>query len=112
MLFKYAVDALETVPLLNRQVIASRQDARVLNGVTLACYPCRPAAIRGLRARVIVCDELAFYRSSEGYPTDAEMLRAARPCLATTAGRLIVLSSPYRAMGRPLGSAPPVPRTR
>ncbi|MEI8084543.1 MAG: hypothetical protein WCI74_22115, partial [Actinomycetes bacterium] len=50
-------------------------------------------------ARVVVCDELAFYRSSENLPTDVEMLRAVRPCLATTHGKLIVLSSPYAQVG-------------
>ena len=100
VLFAYAAGVFEAVPLLSRQVVASRQDARVLkNGITLACYPCRPAAIRGLRARVIVADELAFYRNSENLPVDAEMLRAARPCLATTGGKLIILSSPYGQSG-------------
>jgi hypothetical protein len=28
----------------------------------LAAYPCRPPAIRGLRARIAVLDELGFYR--------------------------------------------------
>jgi hypothetical protein len=58
-----------------------------------------PAAVRGLRARVAVVDELAFFRSSEDFPVDVEMLRALRPCLATTGGRLIVLSSPYAQTG-------------
>jgi integrase len=35
---------------------------------------------------VVVCDELAFFRSSEGFPTDVEMLRALRPTPATTGG--------------------------
>src|SRR5262249_23483102 len=60
---------------------------------------CRPQAIRGLRARVCVADEMAFFRSSEGFPTDTEMLRALRPTLATTGGKLIVLSSPYGQTG-------------
>jgi hypothetical protein len=46
-----------------------------------------------------VCDELAFFRSSENLSTDTEMLRALRPCLATTGGKLIVLSSPYGQTG-------------
>jgi hypothetical protein len=48
---------------------------------------------------VAVADELAFFRSTEGYPTDREMLRALRPTLATTGGKLIVLSSPYAQSG-------------
>jgi hypothetical protein len=61
--------------------------------------PLKTAWIRGIRARVAVCDELAFFRSSENVPQDVEMLRALRPCLATTGGKLIVLSSPYAQSG-------------
>jgi hypothetical protein len=68
-------------------------------GVVLASYPCRPHAVRGLRATVVICSELAFFRSTEGYPTDVEMLRAVRPMLATTNGKLVVLSSPYGRSG-------------
>jgi hypothetical protein len=58
-----------------------------------------------------VADELAFYRSTENIPVDVEMLRALRPCLATTGGKLIVLSSPYGSTGalydlRPRGMLP------
>src|SRR5262249_13561187 len=67
--------------------------------VTLAAYPCRPESIRGIRARVVICSELAFFRNSENMPNDLEMLRAIRPCLATTGGKLIILSSPYGESG-------------
>jgi hypothetical protein len=67
--------------------------------VTIAAYPCRPAAVRGLRAIVVVCDELAFFTSTDGRPTDTEMLRAGRPTLATTGGKFIILSSPYGQSG-------------
>src|SRR5207302_8129722 len=67
--------------------------------VSLAAYPCRPEAVRGLTATVCISDELAFYIASDGRPTDLEMLRALRTRLATTRGRLIVLSSPYAQAG-------------
>src|SRR5581483_6486506 len=60
---------------------------------------CRPASVRGLRARVAVVDELAFFTSTDGRPTDVEMLRALRPALATTGGKVVVLSSPYSQAG-------------
>jgi hypothetical protein len=86
--------------MLSRFVVNRTADTLQLeNGMAIAAYPCRPQAIRGLRARVVVCDELAFFRSTENIPVDVEMLRAARPCLATTGGRLIVLSSPYSQSG-------------
>jgi hypothetical protein len=100
VLLRYARAAFELVPLLRPLVADQTSEAVTLtSGVTLAAYPCRPAAVRGLRARAVAVDELAFFRSSEGYPTDVEMLRAVRPTLATTGGRLIVLSSPYGQAG-------------
>jgi hypothetical protein len=100
VLLRYARAPFDLVPLLRPLVADQTSEAVTLtSGVTLAAYPCRPASVRGLRARVVAVDELAFFRSSEGYPTDVEMLRAVRPTLATTGGRLIVLSSPYGQAG-------------
>jgi hypothetical protein len=48
---------------------------------------------------VAVADELAFFRSSDLLPLDVEALRAVRPTLATTGGKLIILSSPYGQAG-------------
>jgi hypothetical protein len=102
VLFSYAVEPFDTIPLLAGMVDRTRRQADTLflkNGVTLAAYPCRPQALRGIRARVVVADEIAHYRSSEGNPVDVELLRAARPTTATTGGRLILLSSPYGQSG-------------
>lgn len=99
-LLRYAVAPFESVPALERSVTSQTADALTLaSGVVLAAYPCRPAAVRGLRARVAAVDELAFFITSEGRPVDVEMLRAVRPTLATTGGRLLVLSSPYGQAG-------------
>lgn len=98
--FAYATTPFRVAPLLAEAVTNRTAAAWTLdNGVTLAAYPCRPAAIRGIRARCIVASEAAFYTSTEGNPNDVEMLRAARPCLATTGGRLLVLTSPYGQTG-------------
>lgn len=99
-LLSYASVPFETLSVLKDSVVRKTSDTLTLDsGVVLAAYPCRPAAVRGLRAKVVVLDELAFYLSSEGNPTDTEMLRAVRPCLATTGGKLLVLSSPYAQQG-------------
>lgn len=98
--FAYVRAPFRKVPLLAPLVIKARAETVTLTtGVTLAAYPCRPHAIRGLRARVVICSELAFFRSRDGFPTDIELLRAVRPLLATTDGRLVILSSPYAADG-------------
>jgi phage terminase large subunit-like protein len=99
-LFRYASTPFEASPLLEKFVNGRTQDTIALeNGTVIAAYPCRPAAVRGLRARVAVLDELAFFLSTDGRPTDTEMIRALRPTLATTSGKLIVLSSPYSSTG-------------
>jgi hypothetical protein len=98
--FRYVRAPFDRVPMLAQVLTNSTADTLTLsNGCTVAAYPARPAAVRGLRARVVVLDELAFYRSSDNLPTDAEMLRAVRPCLATTGGKLFILSSPYAQCG-------------
>lgn len=96
----YCRELLTLSPVLRREVAGESADSiRLHNGCTIAAYPARPAAVRGLRALVAVADELAFFVSTDGRPTDLEMLRALRPTLATTGGRLFVLSSPYGASG-------------
>ena len=97
---RYACAPFAALPILAATVKGQTADALSLTtGVVIASYPCRPAAVRGLRACCIAADELAFYRSAEGNPVDAEMLRAVRPTLATTGGRLFILSSPYGQAG-------------
>jgi len=98
--FSYLQNLFEASPLLSRMVERTTADTLELsNGVRVAAYPCRPAAIRGLRACVAVVDEVACFISTDGRPTDTEMLRAVRPTLATTGGRLVILSSPYGQSG-------------
>src|SRR4029077_1518782 len=92
-------------PALRRMVDARTSETVALrNGVTLACYPCRPASVRGLRARVAVVDELAFFISTDGRPTDTEMLRALRPTLATTGRASDCSVESLRAEQRALGA--------
>lgn len=99
-LFRYCSQAFEHSPLLAPSVANQTAETIALtNGVTIGVYPCRPAAIRGIRARVAVVDELAFFTATDNRPTDVEMLRAIRPALATTGGKLIILSSPYGQAG-------------
>lgn len=98
--FSYIRAQFQASPMLTRMVVAETRDTLELsNGVRVAAYPCRPASIRGLRAIVAVLDELAYYISTDARPVDTEVLRAVRPTLATTGGRLVILSSPYGQSG-------------
>jgi hypothetical protein len=99
-LFGYVKEAVMASPVLAREVVKDLSETLELTGgLTLAVYPCRPAAIRGIRAACVIIDELAFFVSTDGRPTDVEMLRAARSRIATTGGKVIVLSSPYAQAG-------------
>lgn len=99
-LHRYAVSPFELAPALKQLVLARTNDTcRLRGGIVLAAYPCRPAALRGIRAIIGIPDELAFFRTGEGYMTDTETLRALRPTLATTGGKLLILSSPYGQSG-------------
>jgi len=99
-LLRYAREPFEQVAAFKAEVTRSTADTMELrNGVSLSAYPCRPAGVRGIRAAIVCIDELAFFTSTDGNPVDAEMLRVARGRLATTGGKLIILSSPYWQAG-------------
>jgi hypothetical protein len=99
-LFNYAREPFRSVPVFARELVRETGDTLELaGGVSLACYPCRPAAVRGLRAVIACTDEVAFFRSTENFPNDKETLRAIRPCLAMTGGKLLILTSPYGQSG-------------
>jgi hypothetical protein len=89
-LLRYAREPFDELPAFQAEVVRSTADTLELrNGVNLSPYPCRPASIRGLRACIVVIDELAFFVSTDGRPTDTEMLRAARGRVATTGGKVM-----------------------
>lgn len=99
-LFRYVLHAFESSPILRPCIVGQTADTITLNnGVVVAVYPCRPSAVRGIRSRVSVIDELAFFRASDGNPVDVEMRRSEAPTRATTGGRGITLSSPYGQTG-------------
>lgn len=99
-LLKNARAPFETLPLFQAEV--SRDTADILElrrGTSLGAYPCRPAAVRGVRACVMVMDEVAFFVATDGRPTDVEMFRVARGRVAMTGGKIIAISSPYAQSG-------------
>jgi len=100
VLLRYAREPFETIDAFKAEVVRSTVDTLELrSGVSLSAYPCRPAAVRGLRACIVVIDELAFFTATDGRAVDVEMLRVARGRVATTGGKVIVLSSPLHQTG-------------
>lgn len=89
-------------PLLRGEVIAETRDGFDLrNGISIEVMAGDWRTIRGFTLVCAVVDEAAFFGLSEEskVKSDTELIRAIRPGLATTGGRLIVISSPYARRG-------------
>ena len=98
--FSYLSALFDASPMLRGRIASATSDTlRLQSGLHVAAYPCRPQSVHGLRARVVVADEVAYFKNSDNYATDTEMLRALRPPLATTGGKCVVISSPYGSSG-------------
>ena len=102
-LFSYAAGVFDAVPLLRGTVVGRTTDTLTLrSGIVLAAYPCRPPAIRGLRARIAVLDELASSETPKGIP---RTWRCSAPCGPRWPARgPVVARRPERG---PLGSLSP-----
>jgi hypothetical protein len=99
-LLSYARSPFERSDVLKGKVVQDVADVlKPSTRISLAAYPSRPEAVRMLTAVSAICDELALFTTSDGRPTDLEMLRVLRGRLATTGGKLLILSSPYAATG-------------
>ncbi len=99
--FDYTTSLFTDLPLLCSLVTnRTSEGIQLNNGIDLEV---RAATWRGLRGPTSIAalfDELAFFQSEEhSANTDAEILRAVRPSLATTGGPLIAISSPHAKRG-------------
>ncbi len=102
VLLAYAKRPFRELDAFRAQVVPKeKKESQVVlaNGVALVAYPCRPAALRGIRCCVVALDELSFFQTSDGRPNDTEMLAVARGRVATTGGKLVCISSPYGQSG-------------
>ena len=100
VLLDYAEGTLQSTPIL-RQLLESRtKDTLTLTtGITLEVRSASFRRIRGVTCVAVLADECAFWMSDESANPDVEILKAARPALATTQGPLIAISSPYARRG-------------
>jgi len=85
-------------PLLARSVVSRTAEGIELDsGCSIAVWPTRPAACRGIAARIAIVDEADFTSTEGGEDKTRAMVAALRPTLATVAGsKLILISSPGR----------------
>jgi hypothetical protein len=97
----YATAAFEQSPVL-RQLIRNRtvDTLELTNGISVEVRASSFRRLRGPTYVAVICDEAAFWFSDElAANTDAEIVNACRPGLATTGGPLVIASSPYSKMG-------------
>jgi hypothetical protein len=99
VLFRY-VKGLLRRPMLARLVV--RETATEIELNTNASIEIMTAGqnVRGYTMAAAVCDEIAYWPSSElCAEPDREVLSALRPALSTLGGKLICVSTPYRQVG-------------
>lgn len=100
-LFAFASQPFKEIPAFRAELSGETVSTLSLSrGTFIDTFPCRPAALRGLRANIVCVDELAHFVSTDGRPTDTEMMRVSRGRTATTHGKVVILSSPYAMSGQ------------
>lgn len=102
ILFGYIRAAFLDSPIL-RGYLADEPRARdldLVNGMTIACYPCTLRGLRGWSIPAGVLDELAFYRLEGSVDSDAEIQASLRRgMLAFPRTKLVKISTPYMQAG-------------
>ena len=97
----YVEGVFDQSPLLSHVVQNKTADTIDLdNGTSIEVRAASFRRLRGVTAIAVIATEAAFWHSEEASTnTDAEILNAVRPALATTGGPLILISSPYAKQG-------------
>jgi hypothetical protein len=98
---EYCAAAFDASPILRQLVVGRTADTLELaNGISIEVRSASFRRLRGPTYIAVIADEAAFWYSDEfSANTDAEILNAVRPGLATTGGPLIIASSPYAKRG-------------
>lgn len=100
ILHGYAATCIRETPLLARMLVRETSDCLELsNRVTIEARPASFKTVRGVTLIGGVIDELAFMGTDDAALSDAELLTALKPALATTGGALTCGSSPFGKRG-------------
>ena len=100
VIFSYIKSFIADVKALRPLIVRETLDTLELsNGISVEVAAASYKSIRGRTVVAFLADELAFW-PIEGHDTDAEVLAAIRPAMATIANaKLLVASSPYARRG-------------
>lgn len=102
IIHSYLRGVFDSTPLLQNEVIEQKRDGFVLrNGVEIAVLAGCPKVVRGFSNIACIIDEVAMFGLSEESKvrSDLELVRALRPSLASTGGRLLCVGTPFAAKG-------------
>ncbi|QOF71427.1 hypothetical protein IG197_27395 [Aminobacter sp. SR38] len=99
--FQAVLGVLEDSPVLTKQIESSNSETiRLRSRVDIEVRPANYRTIRGITSPLAIGDEVAFWSTDEGAAnSDADILNAVRPALATSGGLLWVISSPWAKRG-------------
>ena len=86
---------------LLRQLVLreTAEEIDLRNGIVIRVQTPNYRRIRGFTAVAAILDEAAFWLDENTAQPDFEVLNAVRPCLATTGGLLVAISSPHARKG-------------
>jgi hypothetical protein len=98
--FGYVKGFLAASPVLSKEVVDAKSfEVTLANGVVIAVHSSSFRTVRGRTLIACVMDECSFWRDETSANPDVEVYRAVLPSLATTAGMLVGISTPYRKIG-------------
>src|SRR6516162_5565525 len=95
--FNYVRDYLVKSPVLKSLVAKERKhEITLTNGLSVVCFPCTLASLRGWSVPAAGLDEMAFYRVEGQADSDVEIQTAVRRGMVNfPRSRLIKVSTPY-----------------
>jgi hypothetical protein len=96
----YIEAVLDASPMLKSLVINRTADTIELStGITIEVRAANFRRLRGVTCVAVIATEAAFWLDETSANPDAEIFNAVRPSLATTAGSLVIITTPYARRG-------------
>ena len=98
----YLKAVFDSSPILQQEVVDEKREGfKLRNGVEVSIITGDPRTCRGFSVIAAIVDEIAFFGLSEEsrVRSDTELIRALRPSLASTNGRLLAVGTPYASRG-------------
>ena len=98
----YVRGVFDQTPTLSKQLVQDNREGFTLrNGVRIETLAGDWRTVRGFTLLAAIVDEACFFgmEAESKIKNDTELIRAIRPSLATTNGKLIAISSPYAKRG-------------